>query len=294
MGRAVSINGELVAPEDAAISVFDRGFLYGDSVYEVVRTYKGVPFELEAHLDRLAGSAARIGMALPVGPEVFAQDIAKTHAASKNDDSYLRIMTTRGAGQLGLDPALAEDPCRIVIALPVRRPPPEAYEDGVTVALVSVRRNLSTAIDPAAKTGNYLNSVMALAEARQRDAFEAVMLDHRDYVTEGASSNVFAVIERAVLTPPLDVGILKGVTRSVVFEVARRAGLRVLEVPLTEEALRQADEVFITSSIREIVPVVKIDDRVVGTGRPGAIYKRIRQLFDEYVEEYVTSHRPRG
>ena len=168
------------------------------------------------------------------------------------------------------------------------------YADGVPVALVSVRRNLRSAIDPAAKTGNYLNSVMALAEAKQRGAYEAIMLDHRDYVTEGASSNIFAVFERAVFTPPLDAGILAGVTRGVVFEVARRAGLRVLELPLTEAALQHADEVFITSSIRELVPVVKVDDGVIGNGRPGPIYKRIRQLFDEYVEQYVVQNRPRG
>jgi branched-chain amino acid aminotransferase len=294
MGTAVSINGTLVAPEDARVSVFDRGFLYGDSVYEVVRTYKGVPFELEKHLARLESSAARIHMALPASLDEIRADIAAAHVASGNDDSYVRVVVTRGAGPIGLDPAMAIDPLRIVVARELSPPPPEAYADGVKIALVSVRRNLRSAIDPAAKTGNYLNSVMALAEARERGAHEAVMLDHRDYVTEGASSNVFAVMERAVLTPPLDAGILEGVTRGVVFEVARRAGLRVIELPLTEAALEHADEVFITSSIREIVPVVRVDDRVVGSGRPGPVYKRIRQLFDEYVEQYVLTHRPRA
>lgn len=294
MGTAVSINGSLVDPPDARVSVFDRGFLYGDSVYEVVRTYKGVPFELEAHLARLESSAARIHMQLPSDLDTFRREIAAAHEASGNDDSYVRVVVTRGAGPIGLDPAMAQDPLRIVIAMELKPPGPEAYADGVKIALVSVRRNLRTAIDPAAKTGNYLNSVLALAEARERGAFEAVMLDHRDYVTEGASSNVFAVMERAVLTPPLDAGILEGVTRGVVFEVARRAGLRVLELPLTEAALEHADEVFITSSIREVVPVVKVDERVIGTGRPGPVYKRIRQLFDEYVEQYVLTHRPRA
>lgn len=291
MGTIVSLNGVLTAPEDARISVFDRGFLYGDSVYEVIRTYQGVPFELDAHLARLESSAHRIGMRLPVPLSTFAAEVAETHAASGNPDSYVRIVSTRGSGTLGLDPRLAEDPVRMVIAMPLNPPGPEAYRDGVAIALVSVRRNLRDAIDPAAKTGNYLNSVMALAEAKTRGAYEAVMLDHRDYVTEGASSNVFCVMGETILTPPLDVGILEGITRAVVFKVCRQAGLRVLELPLTAQALEAADEVFITSSIREIVPVVRVDDSKVGAGVPGPVYARIRQLFDAYVAEYAAARK---
>lgn len=289
MGTVVSLNGNLMGADEARISVFDRGFLYGDSVYEVVRTYQGVPFELDAHLARLESSARRIGMRLPAPLETFAAEVAQTHAASGNDDSYVRIVSTRGSGPLGLDPGLAENPVRMVIAMPLSPPAPEVYRDGAAVALVSVRRNLRDAIDPQAKTGNYLNSVMALAEAKQRGAYEAVMLDHRDYVTEGASSNVFAVMGDRVLTPPLDVGILEGITRSVVLKVCAKAGLRVLELPLTEAALLTADEVFITSSIREIVPIVRIDDSKIGAGAPGPVYARIRTLFDAYVADYVAA-----
>jgi branched-chain amino acid aminotransferase len=291
MGTIVSLNGVLTAPEAARVSVFDRGFLYGDSVYEVVRTYSGVPFEMDAHLARLESSAHRIGMRLPVPLAQFAAEAAEAHAASGNPDSYLRIVSTRGAGPLGLDPRLAEDPTRMVLAMPLNPPGPEAYRDGVGIALVSVRRNLRDAIDPQAKTGNYLNSVMALAEAKARGAYEAVMLDHRDYVTEGASSNVFCVMGETVLTPPLDVGILEGITRAAVFKVCRQAGLRVLELPLTAAALEAADEVFITSSIREIVPVVRVDATPVGSGTPGAMYRRIRTLFDAYVAEYVAARK---
>jgi len=291
MGTVVSLNGDLVAPEEARISIFDRGFLYGDSVYEVVRTYRGVPFELDDHLARLESSAARIGMRLPVPIETFAAEVAQTHAASGNEDSYIRIVSTRGSGTLGLDPRLAENPVRMVIAMPLSPPPPEVYAEGAAGALVSVRRNLRDAIDPQAKTGNYLNSVMALAEAKQRGAYEAVMLDHRDYVTEGASSNVFAVMGDRVLTPPLDVGILEGITRRVVMRVCAQGGLRVLELPLTQAALETADEVFITSSIREIVPIVKVDDRTIGAGRPGPAYTKIRGLFDAYVAAYVAARR---
>lgn len=294
MGTVVSLNGVVVAPEEARVSVFDRGFLYGDSVYEVIRTYRGVPFELQAHLERLAGSAERIGMGLPVPLQTFAEETWEAHRASGNAESYLRIVSTRGSGKLGLDPGLAEDPVRVVIAMPLDPPPEALYTTGASIALVSVRRNLRTAIDPRAKTGNYLNSVMAVKEARQRGAYEAVMLDHRDYVTEGASSNIFAVFERAIFTPPLDAGILRGVTRAVIFEVARRAGLRLLELPLSEAALKQADEVFISSSIREIVPINRVDDVTIGEGVPGPIFRQIRRLFAEYVAEYAEAHGKTG
>jgi branched-chain amino acid aminotransferase len=288
MTSRVSLNGRIVPPEEAVVSIFDRGFLYGDSVYEVVRTYRGVPFEMDAHLVRLTGSAGRIGMALPVSTAQIATEVEETHRATGNAESYIRIVVTRGAGEIGLDPSLATDPLRVIVAQTLKTPPPEVYERGVTLALVSVRRNLRDAIDPAAKTGNYLNSVMAVAEARARGAFEAVMLDHRDFITEGASSNIFAVIGGVVFTPPLDVGILKGVTRGVVFEVARRAGLRVLEAPMTEVMLKQADEAFITSTIREIVPVVRVDDEAIGGGAVGPTVTKIRQGFAAYVEEYIS------
>lgn len=290
MGTVVSLDGLLVDPEQAAISVFDRGFLYGDSVYEVIRSYQGVPFELEPHLLRLDGSARRIGMQLPVSLDAIADEIREAQRATGHPDAYIRIIVTRGAGPISLDPHLALNPRRIVIAMPVQPPPPAVYEKGTTVVLTSVRRNLRDAIDPRAKTGNYLNSVMALGEAKERGAFEAIMLDHHDFVTEGSSSNVFAVVEGVVLTPPLDSGILEGVTRSAVMKVARRAGISVLELPLTEPALKQANEVFITSSIREVVPIVKVDDTQIGEGRPGATTQRIRALFAEYVADYVAQH----
>ncbi len=289
MAAVVSLNGSLVAPEDATISIFDRGFLYGDSVYEVIRTYQGVPFELEAHLQRLEGSARRLAMRLPVPLETIAEETRKAHAASGNGDSYIRIVCTRGSGPIGLDLSLAESPVRLVIVQPVKPPPQEVYDQGAKIALTSVRRNHREAIDPEAKTGNYLNSVMALAEAKQRGAYEAVMLDHRDFVTEGASSNVFMASGGVLLTPPIDVGILRGVTRRVVVDCARQGGLRVLELPINEEALKDADEVFITSSIREIVPIVAVDDTVIGEGRPGPIYGKVRALFDAYVQAYVAA-----
>jgi branched-chain amino acid aminotransferase len=286
----VCLDGALVRPEDAVISVFDRGFLYGDSVYEVLRTYRGVPYLLEPHLERLSESARRIGMgAMPI--RELSEETLATHRAAGNADSYLRLIVTRGGGKIGLDPALAEGSRRIVIAQDVEemRPPARLYDDGCEVSLVDVRRNLRAAVDPAAKTGNYLNSVMALAEARKKGAYEAIMLDHRDMITEGASSNIFVVVGGVLLTPAPDVGILKGVTRGVVLSLAGEAKIRVLEVPLTPSVLTEsADEAFLTSSIREIVPVTKVDGRPVGSGRVGPVTQRLRGLFLTHVERTCT------
>lgn len=293
MATTVVLDGRPLPLEEAVISVFDRGFLYGDSVYEVVRTYQGVPFERDAHLQRLAGSAARIGMELPVSQDVLAKELDLAHRVSGNPDSYVRVMVTRGSGKIGLDPALAEVPRRVVIAQDVTQmvPPPKVYEEGVEVALVSVRRNLRSAIDPQAKTGNYLNSVMAIAEARTTGAYEAVMLDHQGFITEGSSSNFFLVIGGMLFTPPIDAGILMGVTRTAVLRVARAAGIRVLELPLPEQAIDEADEVFITSSIREIVPVVRVSGKTIGSGKPGDVTRRLRALFAAHVEAYTRAHR---
>ncbi|MEL6184350.1 MAG: aminotransferase class IV [Myxococcota bacterium] len=283
MTATVMMNGELCAPEDATVSIFDRGFLYGDSVYEVLRVYGGVPFELGRHLERLEASAERIGMRLSASREVFAREVRDAVAASGRSEAYIRVVATRGQGPIGLDPGLAESPLRIVVVMSPPLPPPEAYVEGAKVSVVGVRRNLREAIDPQAKTGNYLNSVLALAEARRAGAYEAIMLDAQGRVTEGASSNVFAVMGPLVLTPPLEVGLLAGITRRAVMEVCAAEEVKVLELPLTEESLRAADELFITSSIREIVPVVRVDDHVVGDGRPGPRVTALREAFARHV-----------
>ena len=289
MTTIVSVDGQIGPSESAQISIFDRGFLYGDSVYEVIRTYEGIPFELDRHLVRLEESAARIAMQLPVSREQLSKEVLETHAASGNPDSYIRVVVTRGSGPIGLDIALATDQRRFVVAKSLEevRPKESVYVDGVKIALVSVRRNLQTAIDPQAKTGNYLNSVMALVEARRNGAFEAVMLGHRGNVTEGSSSNIFAVVGGVLLTPPIEAGILKGITRTVVLEIARANDMKVLELPLTSEVLRTADEAFITSSIREIVPVVMVDDDILGAGKPGPMVARVRSLFADYVQRHI-------
>lgn len=285
MATAVSLNGAIVPPERAVVSVFDRGFLYGDSVYEVIRTYHGVPFALDRHLERLRASAERLAMELPWELPRIAAEVSRTLEAAGNAESYVRIVVTRGSGPIGLDPGLAEDPLTVVIVRELQPPGPEVVRDGVKLQVVSVRRNLREAIDPRAKTGNYLNNVMALAEAKRHGAYEAVMLDASGRVTEGSSSNVFVVRGGVLRTPPLEAGILEGVTRGLLLEVARSIGVPAEERSLGEEDLIHADEALITSTVREIVPVARVGvgelEHPVGAGVPGPVTARLVRAFHQ-------------
>jgi branched-chain amino acid aminotransferase len=281
MATLVNLDGVLVPPEEARVSVFDRGFLYGDSVYEVIRTYGGRPFELSRHLDRLEGSAARIGLPLPWSRERLGAELTRTLAASGNAESQVRVVVTRGAGELGLDPALAVDPLVILIVRELHPPPTSAYRDGVKAQLVGVRR----AVDPRAKTGNYLSNLLALKTAREHGAYEALMVDPGGRITEGTSSNVFWVAGGALCTPPIEAGILEGITRAVVLEVARSLGIAVREEPLAPDALLAADEALVTGSVRELVPVVRVgldsEEHTLGGGAPGPVVKRLAAAFRE-------------
>jgi branched-chain amino acid aminotransferase len=292
MTTLVNIDGNLVPPSEAVVSVFDRGFLYGDSVYEVVRTYRLRPFELALHLARLRRSAERLGLALPWEEARTRAEVLRTLAAAGSagapepdaapwnaGERSLRVIMTRGAGEVGLDPALAVDPRAIVIAAPLRAPPAAAYRDGVACAIVGVRHDAPEAVDTTAKTGAHLANVLAVAEARRAGAHEALLLDRDGFVTEGASSNVFAVREGRLETPPLAIGILEGVTRGIVLGLARGAGIEVREARLRPEHLASAGEIFITSTAREILPVTRIDGRSVGSGGVGALTTRLHSLF---------------
>lgn len=292
MRSVVNMNGVLVPPGQAKVSVFDRGFLYGDSVYEVIRTYRRRPFELDRHLARLRRSAARLSLALPWEEGRARQEILRTLEATPEllapdpdaapwniGEISLRVMMTRGAGELGLDPALAEDPVAIVIAAPLRGPPLRAYGEGVACRVVGVRHDAPEAADTTAKTGAHLSNVLAVAEARRAGAHEALLLDRDGLVTEGASSNLFAIRDGRLFTPPLAVGILEGVTRGVVIALARASGLTVEEVPLRPEDIGAADELFLTSTAREILPVTALDGRAVRSGQVGEITTRLHRLF---------------
>ena len=287
-----NVEGRLVPPDQAVVPVFDRGFLYGDSVYEVVRTYSGRPFELDRHLTRMEKTAQRIDLTLPPRASIV-RELQRTLEAAGNPESYVRIVITRGAGEFGLSPFLARGQNRlIVIVRPLAAPPEEQYERGLQMAIARTRRNPPQALDPALKTGNYLNNILALREAQEAGADDAILLDLAGRVTEGTTSNVFFVQRGVLVTPPLSLGMLEGVTRALFIDIARAQGLILREEPHGPEALAAADEVFMTSTLREAMPVTSLvfleshgeQVRKVSDGRPGPIAKRLRAAFREYVE----------
>src|SRR3954471_11205192 len=283
----VYIDGAVRLPEDAKVSVLDRGFLYGDSVYETIGTMYGRLFAARGHLDRLERSARRIGLRVPPRAEIEGA-IAQTIAAAGNPETRVRVILTRGVGKLDLDPASCDDCRLVVIAFPLGAPSAEMFEKGVAVAIVSVTRNSPRAIDPAVKSGNYLNNVLALGEARRvSGAYEAILCADDGSVAEGSTSNVFAVVRDEVWTPRPDVGILDGITRAKVIELASGAGIAVVERRIQPDELRAADEAFLTSATRGVLPITTIDGRPVGAGVPGPITKRLMALYDELARRGV-------
>lgn len=284
MGVCINIDGQLTDPEEARVSVFDRGFLYGDSVYEVVRTYAGRPFALDRHLDRLERSARKLALELPARAWLIEQ-VSSTVAASGNPESYIRLIVTRGSGPISLDPTTAGAPLTVVMVKAYEGFPARMYEQGIRVSIPQVRRMPRSAKDPAAKTGNYLNSVLALGEVRRAGFDDALLLDVHGRVAEATSANVFAMRQGCLCTPTLETGLLSGVTRELLLEITRAAKLSVSECTLLPDELFAAEEVFLTSTLREIMPVVEIDGHQIGSGRPGPMYAQLRRLFTDRVQE---------
>ncbi|MCA9575341.1 MAG: aminotransferase class IV [Polyangiales bacterium] len=283
MPTVVSINGEIFAESDAKVSVFDRGFLYGDSVFEVYRTYDGVPFAELEHLERLARSAQRLLIALPVSIDQLRDEVARAHVASGNSDSYVRVVITRGSGPLTYDLTTAKEPTRVIIAAPVPTVPAAHYTHGVSVRVAQVSRPTDDPQAAGVKASNYLANLLAVHAAKQQGAHEAIITGRGGEVLEGASSNVFVVTGGRLRTPRPEAGILDGITRRTVLEAARRVGLPVDEEALFPADLYAADEVFITSSIREVVPVVQVDDRRIADGRPGPVVAQLHAAYREVV-----------
>jgi branched-chain amino acid aminotransferase len=287
MSIRVHIDGAVCLPEAAKISIFDRGFLYGDSVYETIGTAYGRLFAARDHLVRLERSAERIGLRAPPRATIE-RAIAETVAAAGNPESRVRVILTRGTGQLDLDPATADDTQLVVIVFPLGAPTPEMYAKGVAVAIVSITRNSPLAIDPAVKSGNYLNNVLALGEARRRcRAYEAILCGGDGSIAEGSTSNVFAVVGGEVRTPPPEVGILDGITRAKAIELCRANQIAFSQQRISPAELRGADEVFITSATRGVLPVTTIDEKPVGSGVPGPVTKRLIALYDELARRGV-------
>ena len=287
MSIRVYIGGQICEPEAAVVSVFDRGFLFGDSVYETIALIDHRLIFLSEHLDRLERSAGSLYLTLPPRAQVECA-IRETLVAAEETDARIRVMVTRGAGSIDLDPATAGAPQLVVIVQPLGAPTAEMLEAGVAVALVKSSRTALTCLDPAVKSGNYLGSVLAIAQARRRlpGVNEAIMCSNQGSVAEGATSNVFVVESGILSTPAIAVGILDGVTRGKVLELARGDGLDVREVAcLAPDSLRAADEVFLTSAVRGILPVTAVDGAKVGNGRPGPITRRLLALYQRLTSE---------
>jgi branched-chain amino acid aminotransferase len=275
----VSIDGRIVPPERAEVSVFDRGFLYGDSVFEVLRTYGGVLFGFEEHLARLGRSAELAAIAFS-DLELLRREVLTVIAATGNAETYVRIVVTRGSGKaLGLDPALARAPSRVVIATEVPVPPAAMYERGIGVITYRTQRISEGTSAVGAKLGNYLLSILATREATARGADEALILNAQGEIVEGTTSNVFLVKRGGLVTPPDEAGILAGITRGKVFELAKSFGIPCELRTFLPAELAAADEAFITSSIRELVPVVAVDGKAAGGGKPGPVTARLLQGY---------------
>jgi branched-chain amino acid aminotransferase len=282
MPTMVNVDGRLTGEREAVVSVFDHGFLFGEGVYEVMRTYRQRPFLFEPHLRRLRASADRIALPIPTSDAEISERVRATIAAAElPGEAYIRLLVTRGVGEIGYDPFICPSPTIVVIVKPHAELPAEAYTQGVKVALVSVRRNHPETVNPLIKSNNLLNNALAMQEAYRRGAAEALMKNTRDEICECAMSNIFVVTRGALRTPPTTAGLLAGVTRAFVLELAAKTGIRAFEETLREPDVLTADEVFFTSTTREIVPVVRVDDYVVGSGKPGPVTQRLRAAFAE-------------
>jgi branched-chain amino acid aminotransferase len=285
MTATVNVDGLISGERDAHISVFDHGFLYGEGVYEVLRTYGRTPFLFEAHMARLRRSAERIALPVPwTDAEILARIDATIDAAavSLNEgpgDAYVRLLLTRGVGDLLYDPAACPTPTTVIIVKPMAEPPEKVYDEGVMISLVPVLRNHPQSVDPAIKANNLLNNALAMQQAIAKHGFEALMRNHRGELCECAQSNFFVVSQGVLRTPPLDAGLLAGITRAFVLELAAALGYRAKEETIVEGDLATADEMFLTSSTKEIVPVVRVDDLTIGDGRPGPVTRAVLAEF---------------
>lgn len=279
MSPTLSLNGRLVDRDGAHVSALDRGFLYGDGVFEVLRAYGGVAFALEEHLGRLRASATQLAMSLPVPISRLRIEVEEALHAAGRPDAHVRVLVTRGEGDLGVAPSNCHDATRLIVVTPLAAPSKTPYQQGISAIVARAPWLAAKGPTSGAKTLNYLANVMWTREARAAGADEAIVVGHADALLEGATSNVFVVHEGVVSTPSLDAGILAGLTRGFVLKSAASVGVRVREAPLTLADLWTADEVFLTSSVRELVPVVKVDDHEVGDATPGPVTRTLHRAY---------------
>jgi branched-chain amino acid aminotransferase len=275
----VFINGKLYDKPDAKISVYDHGLLYGDGVFEGIRVYSGKVFRLKEHVDRLWDSARHIGLEIPMSREQMVESVLDTVKANNKIDGYIRLIVTRGAGTLGLDPRKTSDPQIIIIVDDITMYPADLYENGLEIVTAATIRNHPNATNPRIKSLNYLNNILAKMEGIRAGCQEALMLNHKGEVSECTGDNVFIVKRGVLLTPPIDAGILEGITRNAVMELAKQASIPVKEQSLTRHDIYAADECFLTGTAAEVIAVVKCDARLIGNGKVGPIARQMRERF---------------
>ncbi len=277
----IYLDGQFYSKEDAKISVFDHGLLYGDGVFEGIRFYQGRVFRLEEHVDRLYDSAQAICLKIPLERDAMARAVVETIRLNELQDGYVRLVVTRGSGDLGLNPALCPRATVFIIASKITLYPEKMYEEGLTVVTCATRRIPHGALSPMIKSLNYLNNVLAKIEAQQAGAGEGLMLNEQGYVAECTGDNIFIVKKGAIFTPPISSGALAGITRGVVFELARAEGLAISEPEMTRYDIFTADECFLTGTAAEVIPAVKLDSRPIGDGKPGPVTARLIARFRE-------------
>jgi branched-chain amino acid aminotransferase len=279
----VYMNGKFLPKEQAVVSVFDHGFLYGDGIYETLRAYDGMVFKMDGHMKRLQRSADAMHIKLPASVDGIAAAVYDTMRENALKDAFVRIHISRGPGEIGLDPDLCSEPTFVIVANQFHDYPPELFENGVKVAVVGTRRNHPDCINPAIKSTNSLNNIFAKIEAKKAGAYEGIMLNHEGLVAEGTICNVFIVKKGKVLTPPLNTGILEGVTRDLIIKLAKGNQIPLSEEPFTEADLMQADEAFISNTTMEIMPVTQAGGSVIGGGVPGSTTRKLMQAYKEEV-----------
>ncbi len=283
MSLKIWLKDKLVDESEAKVSVFDHGLLYGDGVFEGIRVYSGKIFELKAHVLRLYESAAAIRLKIPFTVDEMMANTEKTVEANNISDGYIRLVVTRGAGTLGLNPMVCKDPIVIIIASTIQLYPQELYENGLQVISANTVRNHPLSLPPQVKSLNYLNNIFAKLEALDHGMLEAIMYNHYGYVAEATGDNVFIVKDGIIYTPPVSSGSLDGITRKVVIKLARETGYEVVERNLVKFDLYVADEMFLTGTAAEVIAVVEIDKRVIKDGKPGPVTRKLLEVFDAYV-----------
>jgi len=284
----ICLDGEWLGRDEAKVSVFDHGLLYGDGVFEGIRAYHGRVFRLDEHIRRLYDSARTIRLEMPLQPEEFAAQVVEACRRNGIDNGYIRAVVTRGVGDLGLDPRKCSKASYFIIAADIQLYPEKCYTEGLKIITCATRRNAPTALDPAIKSLNYLNNILAKIEVNRAGADEGLMLNQQGYVSEATGDNIFVIRDGKIHTPPIGANILMGITRDTVIELAKEAGIEVIEEYFTTQYVYNGDECFLTGTAAEVIPVVEVDERPIGDGKPGPITWQLIAAFREHVKHHGT------